>query len=299
MELGRDQDRLAGPKLERPAILAAFEQGRWDVGRGPGVPQVGRHCATHEQPPAAEAAQLDVMRAALSRGEPARQAHGEVVRLDALGQVAEYVQLARVDMPSGDRLAGRLLTSEELDGQAGLAVEVSHSHCGQGRQKQVDTAARFVDDLHSRKRGPKPLDRGDSGRGGDVRGSASLRAGLCRIGPDDRHRADAGRRERQNAVVGQQHERLGCGAANQRGSRRVGEVPGLRGIERRAAVGAWPGGRALGALDPIRGQRSDARREKQHPARLVVQDRFAHLAPPNRPRQHRAEEVGGPGHLQV
>ena len=292
MQLGLDQDSLAGLEVELRAVLPALEQGGRNVVAGRGIPQVGGDGTVHPQAPASGAANDNLERAARRRGQPAGEADGEVVLRQPLGKVAEEAHLARIDVPGRVGLAEGLLATEELHREARPAVEVAHVHAGQGRKEEADLAGRLVDDLDAGERGAEPVEWGDGGRGGDVRRAAALGAGLGRVRPDDRHLADAGRCQRQRPVVGQQHERLGGGSPHQRGGFGIGEVPGLCRIE------LWAGG---GPADPgaLLSQRPDSRREQQHPARLVVQDSFAHLAPPDGRRQVGSIEAGRSGHLQV
>ena len=214
-------------KLEFRAVLTTFEQSRRNVGGGRSVPQVGRHDTVNLETPTAEAAQDDLVRAALGRRHPAGQADGEVVLNQSLGQIGEEMHLARIDVPAGVGPTGRLLASPVLDGEPRLALEVAYGHRGQWRQEAIDPTAPLVDDLHSGQRGPDAVERGHGGRGRYVRGPASLRARLVRVWPDHRHAAQTGRCKRQRPVVGQQHERFGGGAPNQRGCLRIGQVPGM------------------------------------------------------------------------
>ena len=292
MQFGLDQDRLAGLELERRSVLTALEQRSRNALAWSGVPEVGGHNAVNLEAPASEAAQRDLVSAALGGYQPAGQANREVFLRQARRKVAEQVYLAGIDVPARHRCADRLLAAPELDCEAGFAVEVAHVHGCERRQEEVDPAARLVDDLDAGEGGPKPVERGHGGRRRNVGGSAALRARLGRVGPDDRKLSDAGRSQRQDPVVGEQDERLGRGPAHERGGVGVGKVPRLRRIELGRDAGA-------GDADAIGGQHPDPGREKQHPARLVVQDRLTDLAPSNRLGQGGPEPTGRSGHLEV
>src|ERR1035437_8119966 len=209
MALGREEDTLAGLELEGAAFLLGLEKSRWDVDSAGSIPLLGGRDAVDEETSTAETANGDLVGAGDRGRDPGGDADGKVVLGQSRRKVAEEMDFARLDAVAGDRLADRLLAAIELDREARLAVEIGQVHSGERRQEEVDPGTRLVDDVHSpRECRAQAVERAHGIRGADVSGAAALGAWRGRVGSDDRDLAQRLDRERQDAVVGQQHERI-------------------------------------------------------------------------------------------
>ena len=166
-----------------------------------------RLVAIDEETATAETAYRDFMGARDCRREPGRQPNREVVLGQSAGQVAEGMEIARLNGEARDRLTDRFLAPEVLDCEAGLAVQIREVHPGERRQEEVYAGAGLVDDLHATgQRRAQTFERADGIWSADMGGAATLSARPVRVRAYDRDLVQGRGAKRKNAVIGEQYE---------------------------------------------------------------------------------------------